>query len=183
MSAPKYQDLRELSLHYSSFFCCSLWFSRGFTEHRKVSTTYNITTMIYNVTHHDLEFVFSCYTKKLLIRLSSVPGSKWFGQCANQILQESLLHLPTSFYCISRAHTEQVRLIVDFICMLSADSSRPLVHTMDGSALVKDSRATNCQSGRAQIIRITSNKDDRLGLLIFAGAVELSSLSYSLVLI
>ena len=127
--------------------------------------------MIYNVTHHDLEFVFSCYTKKLLIRLSSVPGSKWFGQCANQILQESLLHLPTSFYCISRAHTEQVRLIVDFICMLSADSSRPLVHTMDGSALVKDSRATNCQSGRAQIIRITSNKDDRLGLLIFAGVV------------
>ena len=72
---------------------------------------------------------------------------------------------------------------VDFICMLSADSSRPLVHTMDGSALVKDSRATNCQSGRAQIIRITSNKDDRLGLLIFAGAVELSSLSYSLLLI
>lgn len=60
---------------------------------------------------------------------------------------------------------------VDFICMLSADSSRPLVHTMDGSALVKDSRATNCQSGRAQIIRITSNKDDRLGLLIFAGVV------------
>lgn len=30
-SPPRYQDLREVSLHYSSFFCCSLWFSRGFT--------------------------------------------------------------------------------------------------------------------------------------------------------
>ncbi len=168
--------------HYSSFFCCSSRFSRGFTEHSKVSehlagtsdkkTAYNYHNISCNplITLH---LYFLLTKNNLSGPVESSSYSKWFGQCANQILQESLLHLPTNFYCISRADTEWngsnlklVWLLTSFVWKL-ADSSSSFVHTgtMDGSALVKDSRATNCQSGRAQTTRITSNKDDRLGLI------------------
>ena len=91
-----------------------------------------------------------------------------------------LLHQPSWH----RVKWQQFGLIVDFICM-EIGRLQQIPCAYHGSALVKDSRATNCQSGRAQITRITSNKDDRLGLswTSYRSLLKLSSLSYSLLLI